>query len=298
MTARIRARLRSLAARLMRPALAGVESRLARIEERVDPGLTELESGLARIEERLGVTGGRSTVKYREELAWWRWLITTEEGRRSLPGPFDQVFGHWQRDRLRELGRCIGLESDADLDAWCARQSAVEIGPGPFPALAAAPVWLRAVAVDPLAKGYADEGLVPAGAAHIVFVEATGERVPLPSGFADLVIIENALDHVTDPAAVLSEISRLLRADGLLWLLVDLSHHRDHMHPHSFDEVRARSLARDAGFEIVRDRVSDHKSHPKAYGEYRALLRKPGGAGPLGQPEVHVKVASASKVHS
>jgi hypothetical protein len=29
-----------------------------------------------------------------------------------------------------------------------------------------------------------------------------------------------------------------------------------------------------AGFEPLRDRVSDHKSHPRAYGEYRGLLRK------------------------
>jgi SAM-dependent methyltransferase len=261
------------------------------------PGLAGVESRLARIEERLGVMGGGSGVKYREELAWWRWLITTDEGRRSLPGSFDQVFGRWQRDRLRELGRCIGLENDGDLDAWCARQSAVEIGPGPYPALAAAPVWLRAVAVDPLARGYADEGLIPSSAAHVVFVEATGERVPLPTAFADLVIIENALDHVSDPAAVLSEISRLLRAGGLLWLLVDLSNHRDHMHPHSFNAARARSLARDTGFEVVRDRVSDHKSHPKAYGEYRALLRKPGGQ-VIGEPSVEVRVGAETKVRA
>jgi CheY-like chemotaxis protein len=33
-------------------------------------------------------------------------------------------------------------------------------------------------------------------------------------------------------------------------------------------------LLRREGFEPVKDRVSDHKSHPNAYGEYRGLLKK------------------------
>jgi hypothetical protein len=79
---------------------------------------------------------------------------------------------------------------------------------------------------------------------------------------------------VSDPGAVLGEIRRLLRDGGLLWLLVDLSNYSDHMHPHPFNEERVRGLLNQAGFEPVKDRVSDHKSHPKAYGEYRGLLRK------------------------
>lgn len=264
---RMKDRVRRIIARAMRPGLAGIEGRLARIEAAV----------------------GGDRAKYQEELAWWRWLITTDEGRRSLPGPFEQVFGGWQRDRLRELGRSLGLSGDDELDAWCARQSAVEIGAGPYPALAAAPVWRRAVAVDPLAKGYASEGLLAKAAASIVYVEAPGERVPLPSAFADLIVIENALDHVSDPAAVGAESFRLLRPGGLLWLLVDLSNHRDHMHPHPFDERRVRGLLAGAGFEVVTERVSGHKSHPKAYGEYRGLLRRPAGAdAPGAGPEVTV----------
>ena len=61
---------------------------------------------------------------------------------------------------------------------------------------------------------------------------------------------------------------------------VDLSEHSDHMHPHPFNEARVRGLLAAAGFEVVTDRVSDHKSHPKAYGEYRGLLRRVSSAGP------------------
>jgi SAM-dependent methyltransferase len=281
----LKERLKQLVSRVCRPALRGIETRLERIDER----LGALEGILER---RAGVALDRD--KYREELDYWRWLIKTDEGRASLYAPFEVAFGEWQRDRLRELASCLGLAGpgargaalDLALDEWCESQSVVEIGAGPYPAVAAAPRWRRAVAVDPIARGYAEEGLLPEAAGHVTYLEAPGERVPLPAGFADLVIIENALDHVSDPAAVLTEIRRLLGDGGLLWLLVDLSTYSDHMHPHPFDEMRIKGLLRQAGFEPVKERVSDHKSHPKAYGEYRGLLRKPGnGAGVEGAAE-------------
>ena len=259
----LRDRLRRLAARLFKPGLAGVHERLDRLERAV----------LGRID-RLG----RSPEKYEEELGFWRWLATSEESQKRMHGTFHVAFSRWQRLRLLELGERLGLGSEDALDAWCEGQSVVEIGAGPYPAVAAAPAWRRAVAVDPLAKGYAREGLLPEACAGVTYIEAPGEDVPLASGFADLVIIENALDHVGDPEAVVAECRRLLRPGGLLWVLVDLSEYRDHMHPHPFSEARIRGLLAAAGFETVHDRVSDHKSHPEAYGEYRGLLRKPAPA--------------------
>lgn len=240
------------------------------------PGLRPIEERLEHIEARLGQPVGPTSGKYGEELEYWRWLVTTDAGRDFLKGPFEQVFGRWQRNRLRQMGKHLGIETDPALNEWCARQSAVEIGAGPCPALSAAPRWRRAVAVDPLARGYAEEGLLTSAAGHVTYLEATGERIPLPTGFADLVIIENALDHVSDPSTVVTEIRRLLRPGGLLWMLVDLSEYSDHMHPHPFNEARLRSLL--AGFEVVSEKITDHHSHPKAYGEYRGLLRQPGGA--------------------
>lgn len=273
----VKERLKHLAARLMRPGLQGIDGHLRRNDTRLD-----------RVEQLLEVVAASSIWrdKYREELAFWRKLIKGGGSERAYGAPFVQVFYGWQRDRLRDLARWLNLtpeaapveEIDPALDAWCAGQSVVEIGGGPFPAVAAAPAWRRAVAVDPLARSYAEEGLMPPSAAHVVPLDAPGERIPLPAGFADLVITENCLDHVSDPAKVLSEIFRLLRPGGLLWLLVDLSNYSDHMHPHPFNEDRVKGLLRDAGFEAVRELVSDHKSHPNAYGEYRGLLKKPEGA--------------------
>ncbi|MFN0131347.1 MAG: class I SAM-dependent methyltransferase [Phycisphaerales bacterium] len=271
----VRHTLKQFLMRLGRPALADLTAR----GESHARAVAAIEEQLRRIEATVDSLAGAtlSLEKYREELGFWRWLITTEEGRASLPAPFEVVFGAWQRDRLRELARWLDLaEGDAldpALDRWCAERSAIEIGAGPYPCLAAAPRWRRAVAIDPIARGYAEEGLIPASAAHVVYIEAPGERLPLPSASADLVILENALDHVSDPAAVLVESRRVLRADGLLWMLVDLSTHTDHMHPHAFDERSIKALLARCGFQSVRDRVSDHKSHPQAFGEYRGLLR-------------------------
>ncbi len=300
--------LKNLLARLMRPGLNPLLDRVANIETRMNNQAMRLQAINVRTDqwsktiqalpERLDqldsalehVSGVQlSREKYQGELSYWRWLIKTEQGRASLYAPFEVAFYRWQRDRLRELAVTLNLvpqdplhngngnksQLEAALNQWCAGQSVVEIGAGPYPAVAAAPAWRRAVAIDPLAKSYAEEGLLPAAAGHITYIEAPGERVPLPPGCADLVIIENALDHVNDPDAVVAEARRLLRHGGLLWLLVDLSTHTDHLHPHCFDDAAVRALLSRTGLEIITERVSGHKSHPKAYGEFRALARKP-----------------------
>lgn len=308
----IKSLLKRAVHRALRPGLWPLMQQMAHFEARLDNQATRLQAINRRTEpwtksldglpdrlDRIEASLERLTHanlardKHQDELAYWRWLIKTEEGRASLYAPFETAFGRWQRDRLRELASALGLDEavnghtgngsvagevqaiDAALDTWCAGQSVVELGAGPYPAIAAAPAWRRAVAVDPLAKSYVEEGLLAGAAEHITYIESSAEHVPLPPGFADLVVMDNALDHVTDPGAVLDEVLRLLRPGGLFWVLVDLSTHKDHMHPNPFDEVRIRSLIREKGFEVVTDRVSGHKSHPSAYGEYRALLRRP-----------------------
>ncbi|MGE3109951.1 MAG: class I SAM-dependent methyltransferase [Phycisphaerales bacterium] len=211
--------------------------------------------------------------KYREELSYW---VAQQHGesQRMFGGPFWDIFRGWQLDRVSELARSLSLQNAPALAEWSRTRTAVEIGPGPFPSISLLP-WRRAVAVDALADGYCTEGLIPPDAAHVTFLSASAESIPLPSAIADVFVAENCLDHVDDPDAVLAEARRLLRPDGLLWLLVDLMDFSDCMHPSPFSEPRLRqSLARH-GFTVASERLTtDHTSHPKAYGEYRALLRK------------------------
>lgn len=218
--------------------------------------------------------------KYGPELAFWEHLIHGEAERLWNCSFFEKA-RQWQKQRLIELGEWLELAPKhgagwSGVEAWASTRTAIELGPGPFPAIAMAK-WRRAVAVDPIADGYAAEGLLPPEAEDVVFLASQGEHIPLPAGIADLVVIENALDHVSDPAATLDEIRRLLKHDGVVWLLVDLMDYSDEMHPHPFNAERLRAMFAQCGLAPVRERVrEDGGCHPQAYGEYRGLLAKVG----------------------
>lgn len=248
------------------------------------PGLEPLHGELEGVREDLGAIHGRldeldaDQNKYDSELEYWRWLVKRGGSEKGFGGPFAEVFGRWTRQKMVKVGEFLALPpigQPGSIDDWASDRSVVEIGAGPYPLVAAAERgWKRCVAVDPIARGYVEEDLVPAAAQHVVYVAARGESIPLPSASADLVVIENCLDHVRDPAQVVREIRRLLAPDGLLWLFVDLSNHIDHMHPHAMNEEKVRRLLREGGFAVVRDEVTSHKAHPEAYGSYCGLLRR------------------------
>ena len=272
-----------LMAKLLRSGLVEVNDRLEGVELALRSHASvhavwhgSLRDGCAR--DGTGTPLAGATAKLREELGFW--VRTRDNPGESLAGVTDLIAAmhDWQVGRLRELAGVLGFEGDgADegVRRWCSERSAVEIGAGPYPMIAVAK-WKRAVAVDPLADGYRAEGLLPdtPEMRSTVYLAAPGEAVPLPAGFADLLVIENCLDHVADPPRVLAEMRRLLAPAGRVWLLVDLMEYRDVMHPHAFTEERLRATLRAAGFEPVHERIDhDHKSHPEALGEYRALLR-------------------------
>lgn len=288
----IRNQLKTLMFRLMRPGLRDVNDQLATITNMLrahgNPSAqTPPETGIWRgkLDGRVIGPDGRDVpgmaTKYRPELAYWVDFVK-HSAPKTVGGPFDEVVAGWNLGRMKELADFLDLPDHATLQQWSAQRTAVEIGAGPFPSIAMVQ-WKRAIAVDPLADGYVSEGLVPAVADHVVYLGSPGEHIPLPSDVADIVVIENALDHVTDPGDVLDEIHRLLKPGGLLWVLVDLMDYSDELHPNPFSERSIRDLLGQRGFEVVRDATRDHKSHPEAYGEYRGLLRKPE---PM--PEVHV----------
>jgi len=150
----------------------------------------------------------------------------------------------------------------------------VEVGGGPSPLIGSAG-WARAIAVDPLAEGYEAEGLFQPLVERTEGLASAGESIPLNDGIADVVVIENCVDHVENPVAVMGELARLCRPDGYLWLLVDLKETVDRLHPHAFDREGVRRLVKRAGFRIERERESrGHASHPDAESELRVLARR------------------------
>jgi len=109
---------------------------------------------------------------------------------------------------LAELGR---LQEDA---------LTVEVGSGASGLIWHWPGRLR-VAVDPLA-GFFNRNFGSIQPVGTWVIEARGEQLPLADACAGLVLSDNVLDHVEDPAQYLAECRRLLRLGGVLYLRVDV----------------------------------------------------------------------------
>jgi SAM-dependent methyltransferase len=90
------------------------------------------------------------------------------------------------------------------------------------------------VGVDPLGDIYNRIYRYPPG---IIVIGAPGERLPLPDASFDVAFCSNVLDHVDQPAGVISEIRRVLRPAAVLLLTVEVFPQvmlRDPAHPHCF----------------------------------------------------------------
>lgn len=270
-------------ARAVRPAADPLERRLDRVLDRMAaerPGAVWRGGldGAAVLPD--GTVDARATARMRQELLYW--VRASRNGAEEFPDGLGVTFRRWQRIRLYELARAMdaheGLEVGGELTGsmgeWLAGQRAVEVGGGPWPCVAAAR-FASAAVVDPLAEGYLAEGLLPPEAERVTYLAAPGERVPLPTGGADLVITDNCLDHVQDPAQVAREMARILRPGGLLWLLVDVMDEADELHPNPMSEAKAAGLLAGAGLEQRWGEVWDGHSHPRAKGQWRTLWMKP-----------------------
>jgi SAM-dependent methyltransferase len=53
---------------------------------------------------------------------------------------------------------------------------------------------------------------------HVEFIPAPGDAIPLPPGSVDIVVFNHIYEHVPDPDAVIAEIRRVLKDDGVVYL--------------------------------------------------------------------------------
>lgn len=53
---------------------------------------------------------------------------------------------------------------------------------------------------------------------HVEFIAAPGDAIPLPPQSVDVVVFNHIYEHVPDPDAVMAEIRRVLRDDGVVYL--------------------------------------------------------------------------------
>jgi SAM-dependent methyltransferase len=111
-------------------------------------------------------------------------------------------------DNYRETMTGAGAISDL---SFFDGKIVVDVGSGPACTLCWIANAKARIGIDPLAERFMQLGI----ASHdMLYLDAPGENVPLPSGYVDVVFSINALDHVEDPVAVMNEIDRILRPGG------------------------------------------------------------------------------------
>jgi ubiquinone/menaquinone biosynthesis C-methylase UbiE len=99
----------------------------------------------------------------------------------------------------------------------------LEIGSGPIRILSYLK-WGKKYALDPLSDFYKEKpALVALRDNTVNFIKGTGEQIPFPDGYFPIVIIDNILDHVSDPDAVLNEIYRVLSNSGILYIKLNIN---------------------------------------------------------------------------
>ncbi len=154
----------------------------------------------------------------------------------------------WQEARAQV--RRVLREADIEDPDFFSGRVVLEIGPGPvgLPEACGASV---ALAVEPLAERMREAGLLLGGDA--VYLTCGAEALPLLSESVDVVVARNSLDHVRDPAAVLSETARVLRPGGTLILNVDIEGEATAEEPHAFTIEKVRALL--GPLQIQRERV-------------------------------------------
>ncbi len=127
-----------------------------------------------------------------------------------------------------------------------------------------------------LAEAKAEEGITELPP-ELSFVQSQPERIPADDDSFDLVVTWSAFEHVGDPEALLRDISRVMKADGALFLQLwpfYNSEHGSHLwqwfpdgfaqFEHSDDEIAAR---------IEADEATDPGWGAMMMREYRALNR-------------------------
>lgn len=79
-------------------------------------------------------------------------------------------------------------------------------------------------------------------AARAAFVNASGSALPFADGTFDRVLLGEILEHLLNPGAVLAEVVRVLRADGLAAITVPFGYSPHHDHVRTFYPASAAGL--------------------------------------------------------
>lgn len=228
-------------------------------------------------------------IRGRRPRAWLGQKRIVQAVRRTLVHKSDAEFSYWNERHRDEGGRfrhshykrlMVAIAGEQD-SGFVADKIVADFGCGPRGSLAWASEARLRLGIDVLATRYwnafddlADQGMV--------YVTSTEQRIPLPSGFVDLMFSVNALDHVADFPAMCEELFRVLKPGGLLMASLNLDEPPTAEEPQRLDEAAIREHLLD-GLDLESYRCAD-KGTADIYGPLirgEELTRTPGRPGVL-----------------
>jgi SAM-dependent methyltransferase len=207
--------------------------------------------------------------RYLDEVGWF--LYHEKYARDRFGGSYDAERIAYSRLLRDEVLAYLGYKAQ-----WLEAKTVVSIGCGCTGDLAAFPARVK-IAIDPLLYTYQQLGmLLPDEAgAPTIHLSLGSEELPLLDESADVVVCRNALDHMPNPPAALTEIGRILTPGGALFVSVDIGGLPTPDEPTVFSAESLRALL-EARFDVAA-LTADHPPHSVGrLGSVRLVARSRG----------------------
>ena len=158
----------------------------------------------------------RKVSHERWKFAQWQERMYQEKKSRMFVGRQFDILDHARNNSTRAVHLLDALNRSPG------KGLVVEVGSGAHGLIWQWPAERR-IAIDPLADYYQATFSSLQTDGPMVLV-AQGERLPLESDIADLVLSDNVLDHTEAPSDYLGECLRILKPKGTFFLTVDVHH--------------------------------------------------------------------------
>ncbi len=188
------------------------------------------------------------------------WFLYREKYGYNVSGSYASERLLWSEMLLDEVITLAGTDRD-----WMSTKTVLTVGCGCTGDLAAWPVAAK-IAVDPLLYTYQKLGMLiedAPGTTRTIYLSLGIEALPLLDESVDVVICRNALDHMPNPRIGVSQFSRVLKQDGMLFLSVDIGGEPTPDEPSPFDEESLQELLEQQMEIIARQQA------PKPHDEWR-----------------------------
>jgi SAM-dependent methyltransferase len=197
-----------------------------------------------------------------------RWEIAQESEKKywksraygiEVKASADLQWYDWRAKELKRIFNRINQKNYTD-----GEKRILEIGCGPVGLISFFPGKYK-VGIDPLNEYYTSKkSLVEVRDKDVVYMKGAAEHLIFEAESFDLVVTENCIDHVKDLSRAMSEIFRVLRKGGILYLTVNCRSrigyfvHRllskyniDKSHPHTFTLKRILDMLRSYQLDVM-----------------------------------------------